>query len=309
MNDRSQRLVESLRGYLRREGLKSTRQRELIVEVFSTVRGHVSVEELLEACRERDPKMGYATVYRTLKLLVDAGIALAWNFGEGFARYEPQDDEHHDHLFCLSCGRIEEFQDQRIEAAQERVAADLGYELVHHRHEIYGVCSECARRGGQELLDRYLRNERPQEGRALAESFRGYLRAHGLRSTRQREMIAELFEGLDHHVRVEDLHALVRERDPSVGSATVYRTLKLLVDAGLAACRHFGDGFTRFETRGEGHHDHLIDVDTGQVYEFRDPTIEARQEEIVRSRGFEASHHRHDLFGRALSKAKERRAD
>ncbi len=293
-------MVDSFRDHLRRERLKSTRQRELIAQTFAEVEGHVSVEELLERCRVRDPKVGYATVYRTLKLLVDAGVASARNFGEGFARYEPVDDQHHDHLVCLVCGRIDEFHDPQIERLQDQVARDLGYVLTHHRHEIFGVCAPCQQERSREELEPVLRTERRSEGQGFGETFRHYLGAHGLRLTKQRELIAGLFADLDHHVRVEELYDLVRRRDRSIGSATVYRTLNLLVAAGLAACRHFGDGFTRFEPRDEVHHDHLIDEDTGEVIEFHDPRIEARQDELVKAEGYLVSHHRHDLFGRRI---------
>ena len=113
--------------------------------------------------------------------------------------------------------------------------------------------------------------------------------------------IVEIFSKVEDHVSVDDLLARVKQEDSSVGYATVYRTLKLLVDAGLAADRQFGDGFTRFEPRPEEHHDHFVDEGTGKVLEFHDPRIEARQEEIAREAGFRLTRHRHDLFGIQLA--------
>lgn len=301
MTESTSSFVQAFRDYLRRERMKLTRQRELIADTFAAVEGHVSVEELLGQCRDRDPAIGYATVYRTLKLLVDAGLGWSRNFGEGFARYEPHDDEHHDHLFCLACGHIEEFRDAAIEKRQEEVARELGYRLTHHRHEVFGICPDCLKAEGEEALERHGRGPRKAEGEDFGESFRRFLGQSGLKLTRQRSLIAALFSELDDHVRVEDLYTRARRRDDSIGHATVYRTLKLLVDAGLASCRHFGDGYTRFEPRLEEHHDHFIDEKNGQVIEFHDDRIEARQKEIARSYGYLVSHHRHDLFGVPLS--------
>lgn len=295
-------LVDEFRAYLAREGMKSTRQRDTIAAEFARVEGHVSVEELLARVREQDSSVGYATVYRTLKLLVDAGLASLRNFGEGFARYEPLDEDHHDHLICEVCQKIVEFHDDFIERRQEQVAIGLGYRLTHHRHELFGVCPECLVEHGQKVVDD-LRPRPPGEGeRELPEAFREYLGRAGLKSTRQRDLIAGLFAECDDHVSVEDLLERVKQEDDSIGYATVYRTLKLLVESGLAACRHFGDGFTRFEPRDEEHHDHLIDEETGDVLEFHDEEMEARQEQIARGHGFALVRHRQDLFGVRTSK-------
>ena len=140
-------MVRKFRDYLRRKGLKSTRQRDLIVESFAQVRGHVSVEELLQSVRSADSGVGTPTVYRTLKLLVEAGLAGARNFGEGFARYEPLGEDHHDHLICESCGRIVEFHADELETRQDEVAAGLGYRVTHHRHELFGICPSCQASG------------------------------------------------------------------------------------------------------------------------------------------------------------------
>jgi len=294
---RSEALVAAFRDYLSREGMKTTRQRELIAAEFARVEDHVSVEDLLLRVRERDSSIGYATVYRTLKLLVDGGMASLRNFGEGFARYEPLDEDHHDHLICLVCQTIVEFHDEFIERRQEQVAEDLGYRLTHHRHELFGVCPACLEEHGRAIVDE-LRPSPPDDvAPDLPAAFRTYLNREGLKYTKQRDLIAELFAGVEDHVSVEDLLGRVKTRDSSIGYATVYRTLKLLVDSGLAACRHFGDGLTRFEPRDEQHHDHFIDEQTGDVKEFRDEAMERRQDEIARAHGFALVRHRQDLFG------------
>lgn len=130
--------------HMAKKGLRSTDQRRLIIETFFKAPNHVSIEELLAQVRTQDPKVGYATVYRTLKLLTECGVALERRFGDGVARYELADDaSHHDHLICIDCGSIVEFEEPRIEALQDSVAKRHGFELRSHKHELYGVCATC----------------------------------------------------------------------------------------------------------------------------------------------------------------------
>lgn len=120
--------------------LNATAQRDAIVDHFFRTTEHVSIDDLLARVRKKHPKVGYATVYRTLKLLVDAGLAVERQFGDGQARFEVVGD-HHDHLICTSCGFILEFEDAEIEAQQERIAEKLGgFVVLRHRHELYGLC-------------------------------------------------------------------------------------------------------------------------------------------------------------------------
>ena len=135
----------ALKGYIERNGLKTSRQRELIADVFFQARGHLSIDELLERVRGADPKVGQATVYRTMKLLTKCGLAEARQFGDGHTRYEPVEEhqEHHDHLICTSCGKIVEFHNPQIESLQDRVAVEHGFVVTHHKMELYGLCSDC----------------------------------------------------------------------------------------------------------------------------------------------------------------------
>jgi Fur family transcriptional regulator, ferric uptake regulator len=135
---------EMLQEHMARRGLRSTDQRRLIVETFFTVPNHVSIEELLAEVRRQDPRVGYATVYRTLKLLAECGVAFERKFGDGLTRYELADEEsHHDHLICDDCGTIVEFEEPRIEELQDDVAKRHGYILLRHKHEMYGLCPAC----------------------------------------------------------------------------------------------------------------------------------------------------------------------
>ena len=140
---------ETLTAYMIKKGLRTTDQRKLIVETFFRFDNHVSIEELLARVRSKDPRVGYATVYRTLKLLTECGVANERRFGDGLTRYELADEtSHHDHLICIECGDITEFEEPRIEDLQERVARKHGFALRSHKHELYGLCASCqAKRG------------------------------------------------------------------------------------------------------------------------------------------------------------------
>jgi len=139
---------ELLSQHMERRGLRSTDQRKLIVETFFQAPNHISIEELLAQVRQQDPKVGYATVYRTLKLLTECGVAFERKFGDGLTRYELADEEsHHDHLICTSCAKIIEFEEPKIEEMQEKIATKHGFALISHKHEMYGTCAECQAKG------------------------------------------------------------------------------------------------------------------------------------------------------------------
>lgn len=128
--------------YLARQGLKHTRQREQILETFMGQSGHLTSEQLYREVEKRSPAIGAATVYRALKLFVEAGIATASQFRDGVTVYETR-RAHHDHMLCLRCDKVIEFEDDEIERRQERIAGEHGFELVRHRHDLYGYCADC----------------------------------------------------------------------------------------------------------------------------------------------------------------------
>ncbi len=135
--------------YLRVKGLNTTQQRDCIVESFLRTTGHVSVDDLLLRVKKQNPKIGYATVYRTLKLLAESGIADARQFKDGQTVYEIK-GAHHDHLICTECGLIVEFEDDEIEVMQDNIAKLHKFVLTSHRHELYGLCETCqSKNGGQ----------------------------------------------------------------------------------------------------------------------------------------------------------------
>lgn len=121
------------------KGLRMTGQRRVIASVLQDSHDHPDVEELYRRASAHDPRISIATVYRTVKLFEESGILDKLEFGDGRARYEDAEREHHDHLIDLHSGEVIEFVDEEIEALQERMAAKLGYELRGHKLELFGV--------------------------------------------------------------------------------------------------------------------------------------------------------------------------
>jgi Fur family ferric uptake transcriptional regulator len=137
---------KALARYLEGHNLKHTKQREAILEVFLNATGHITSDDLFQNVREAHPNIGYTTVYRTMKLLCDAGLASERHFDDGITRFEIA-HEHHDHLVCTRCGKIIEFECRMIEDTQNEIAARYGFRVLRHRHELYGHCPDCRKKG------------------------------------------------------------------------------------------------------------------------------------------------------------------
>ena len=130
--------------HIQRAGLKRTAQRDLILDVFLRTEEHLSSEDLYRLVQREDPDIGQTTVYRTLKLLTDAGLAREVRFGDGRTRYEHNyKHPHHDHLICTECGKTIEFFSADMETLQDQIAAQYGCELTHHTMRMFGYCSDC----------------------------------------------------------------------------------------------------------------------------------------------------------------------
>ena len=121
------------------KGLRMTAPRKVIAQVLQDAQDHPDVEELHRRASAIDPGISLATVYRTVKLFEEIGIAEKVDFGDGRARYEDADRDHHDHLIDLTTGHVIEFVDPEIEALQEKIAAKLGFKLKGHKLELYGI--------------------------------------------------------------------------------------------------------------------------------------------------------------------------
>ena len=132
-------MAKSILARCEANGLRMTEQRRTIATVLEAADDHPDVEELYNRASRVDPRISLATVYRTVKLFEESGILDKHEFGDGRAHYETADREHHDHLIDMNSGEVVEFVDPEIEALQEKIAAKLGYRLMGHRLELYGV--------------------------------------------------------------------------------------------------------------------------------------------------------------------------
>lgn len=127
-------------------GLKNSRRRDVVLRALTSSGGHLTIDEVYERAIKIDAKVGYTTVWRTLKLLEAHGFAESRKFHDGLTRYEyAGESEHHDHLICTDCGRVEEFVNSRIEDIQKQVAKDHKFSMTAHKMELYGVCGRCAK--------------------------------------------------------------------------------------------------------------------------------------------------------------------
>jgi len=137
-------LLEQFRRYVRDRNLPMTQQREAVATAVFFADGHLSVEDIERILRDDGVHVGTATVYRTMDLLVRAGLVSEHDFGEGFKRYEPSGSHlHHEHVICTQCGKVVEFSSERIERMNMLIAEEYGFRHHHHRLEIYGVCAAC----------------------------------------------------------------------------------------------------------------------------------------------------------------------
>jgi Fur family transcriptional regulator, ferric uptake regulator len=150
-----------LEEYLRERGQKMTSPRETVLDAFLELERHVTAEELLGAARRIDPSIGQATVFRTIKLLAEAGLAREACLEDGARHFEhAYRHEHHDHLVCVSCGGVVEFKDEAIERAQEAIYRKHGFRPSDHRLELLGTCPSCARRSGNRAVPKAIARKR-----------------------------------------------------------------------------------------------------------------------------------------------------
>jgi len=136
--------IDVLEQYISENKLKITKQRRAVLKVFLECKNHVSVEELYNIVLKTEPKIGLATVYRTLALLTKSGLALEMDFGDGQKRYESSyKSVHHDHMLCTECGKILEFNHPLIEKYQEEVAKQKNFKITSHKLALFGLCQDC----------------------------------------------------------------------------------------------------------------------------------------------------------------------
>ena len=142
-------IIEGIETQILMSGGKRSRSRLVVIEMFFKTKIHVTVDELTSAVRKKFPRIGAATVYRTLKLLVRMGYAKELDFGDGSKRYESNLSAHHDHLVCTECGEVIEFKEPEIEKLQDLVARRHGFVPDAHRLDIFGRCRLCVASGAK----------------------------------------------------------------------------------------------------------------------------------------------------------------
>jgi Fur family transcriptional regulator, ferric uptake regulator len=138
------REIVILDDFIRERGLRHTPQREAILRVFLGIEKHLSIDELYKIVKRRNSKIGYVTVYRTMKVLKEAGLCNEIDFGDGIARFEHQYGHgHHDHLVCLKCGSCIEVINPEIEKLQDELASENRFVPLKHKLQIFGTCKKC----------------------------------------------------------------------------------------------------------------------------------------------------------------------
>ncbi|MCF7916587.1 MAG: transcriptional repressor [Candidatus Omnitrophica bacterium] len=133
--------------FLRGKELKLTPQREKVINTFLDVQKHLTVEDLYNIIKKKEPSLGQATVFRTLKLLVEAGIAEEVDFGDKKTRYEVKyGHQHHDHIVCIKCGKFIEAMDPKIESLQKKLCEKFSFKPLRHKLKIFGICKQCQKK-------------------------------------------------------------------------------------------------------------------------------------------------------------------
>jgi Fur family ferric uptake transcriptional regulator len=142
--------LQILTAYLQEHGLKHSRQREVILEHFLDTSGHMTVDDLYRVIHRKHPGIGRTTIYRALKVFVDAQLASSIELKDGLTRFEHKyRHAHHDHMICTECGTILEFVSPEIERLQDEIAEAYGFAIESHRHQIFGLCQKCNRSSGK----------------------------------------------------------------------------------------------------------------------------------------------------------------
>jgi Fur family transcriptional regulator, ferric uptake regulator len=138
---------ELFHSHLKKVGLKHTDQRDTILRAFLETREHLSTDELHRLVKKRDPKIGFTTVYRTLKLFAECGLASEVAFHDGIARYEHQHNRRsHHHMVCTDCGSSVEFFSPEVDKAEQEIGRKFHYETTRHTFQIYGLCEDCRKK-------------------------------------------------------------------------------------------------------------------------------------------------------------------
>ncbi len=146
IGDAMRKEIEILEKFIKEKGLRYTPQREEVLRIFLSVEKHLSADELHKMVKTKNSSIGYTTVYRTMKLLEEAGLCNEIDFGDGISRFEHRyGHEHHDHLICVKCGGYTEVVKPKIEELQEKLVKEKHFTPLRHKLQIFGICSKCCK--------------------------------------------------------------------------------------------------------------------------------------------------------------------
>lgn len=136
--------LEAYKNYIKENNIKQSKPREKILKKFLETEKHITITELYELIKKEYPDIGIATVYRAMKVICDSGLAEEIDIGDGTKRFEHKfEHKHHDHLVCIKCGKIIEFENESIEALQKEICKEYNFTIVNHKLQIFGYCSNC----------------------------------------------------------------------------------------------------------------------------------------------------------------------
>jgi Fur family ferric uptake transcriptional regulator len=269
---------------LRAHGIRLTRQRQLLFDIIHNAHAHLNADQIYGLARKKNPKINRVTVYRTLKLLKHEGLVdeLDLMHYEGEHHYyETRLKREHAHMVCVRCGAVQEYFGKPLHEMKREVETQFGFKVLMARTEVGGICPDCQRTDVEEVsaLEKQFK---PVMEFPVGGDIQAPLKDHGIRLTRQREVIFEIIHNAREHLNADQICALANEQDAKINRVTVYRTLKLLKLEGLIDeldLMHYEGEQHYYETRLKPEHAHLVCLRSGRVQEyFGEPLKHVRRE-------------------------------
>ncbi len=270
---------------LRKHGIRLTRQRELLFEVIHNARQHLNADQIYSIAKKKDRKINRVTVYRTLKLLKHEGLIdeldLMHYSGEQHY-YETRLKREHAHIVCLRCGAVQEYFGEPLQKMKREVESQFGFKILLARTELGGVCANCQKmdwEGDEALHKRWKAASRELTPTSPEES----LRQHGIRLTRQRQLVFDVIHSADRHLNADQIYSAAQRKDSKINRVTVYRTLKLLKVEGLIDeldLMHYAGEQHYYETSLKQEHAHIVCLQCGTVQEYFGEALQQMKQQI-----------------------------
>lgn len=292
--------IHRFRDYLKSKGQKLTKERQQVVEVFFGTEDHLEAEEISMHIRNNGQRVSRATIYRTIALLVEAGLLKMVSLENRHTLYEKLlSNEDHDHLVCMKCNKVIEFSNELSEKLMQLVCEVHGYTPLRRHFEIVGICDPpCPRRRESPDFSIPTFEKLPCNKEEYMDMFQRYIREHNLKYTRERQEIIEVLFAAEDHLEAEEILAATRDRGYRVSRATVYRTLGLLVEAGLLKMVSLEHRHAHYEiVLCNADHDHLVDSKSDNVIEFSNYLSQKLTQRICAEFGFHPIRRHFEIIG------------